>query len=1497
MSQTSSLVIPIVLWGKDAPSHPISSLAISPDLNSIVTGCNDGQIIIWDIQHQESKLPTGGGDQGDSGEVSPQALLETSPWEMTPRCFLIGHSGPILSLAFVHLTTDNFDLIISSSDNGELCNWDAIDGRCLESSKCLNPHTKMQPYTLAFSPLEPKLFCTGYYPDIHLIDPVTLETLLCLSSHVNPDWVSALHVLRPNKKLDDVILATTISGTVKVWTINEQEFREKTPLYENESKTIRTKNVSTLVCCLFNNRTVLIVADKVWQIYDAGDFSVLTQCAPKNKSETWIGGDFISPDKVVIFGSTGKAYLFKLPNNCIVEHKDFHRIGFKDEPFNYCLFNVPNSKNLVAPPCFNVLPIGMEPPSIRKPSRFILIRGDHESKVVVWNIPDVTNSQISQLKQMAYGEHSAEAEEAKKTLNPDYNPPEVPPKSISSLQQAWDNLKPSPPGILDQFDTDECHGPLLTCSIFIPQQSRLVCGREDGSIVVVPATHAIMLHLLHGRHQQYEEWPLHQILLGHKGKVNCLVYPHGVHPRYDPAYLVSGGRDFSVILWDIVKCDLLYRFCCHAGEITQILVPPNDCSTRVLQTVCSVSTDHSAALLSLREKKCVLLASRHLFPITSIKWRPLDDFLIIGCADGTVHVWQMETGHLDRVLYGMAAEDVLLACDENGNLTAMQDTGLANPAVHFFRGLKSRNLAAIRHAAQRGLNQLHQQGQHGPANDPLDHSRTRLPPLVVQGLRTNDTDPEAHVLFFDVEALIVQLLSDEYGSLSPCTLEAQGLIGQTEYCKIVTLTHSSSPDAQKKIADSAASLAGLGSEGAGTGSRRNRNLLFESSIPMEIAQLLISLLLGWGLDQELDSICEARLGLLKPLVPICFGQISRGGYMSLMSPTWKPSTRSKLEEALKFQSSLSQRVKWFTSRTHWEVSCSLTTNHLLAIVALANTLMSMQNATFVAEQERIRKANRPSTKGTGNLQPQSDDGYISQQAASKHGWSLVATLHCVMLHEKLKHSICYKEPLVETLALRWQDRCVEVRDAAQALLLAELSRIGVEGRKRLVDLWGPYLPNLNVDPFSTNVNATAVGQQVTPVTTPSSQGELTADDQASVVGGTTANSEQDFDEDVDEPSLKPSPSEHKRKQTTAIILLGVLGAEFGQEITARSMDSGRNKGVEGFGVGNSNLARLTSKALSHLLLNPQQNHTIGGKVVVAPTGPFSPLRRAAIDLIGRGFTVWEPFLDVSKVLLALLELCCEADNLVPSMSFGLPLTPQADACRTARHALTLIATARPAAFITTMAKEVARYNTLQQNAQAIQINLNNIILNRSKPEILRVIELLIEKMQSEISDLIVEVMDIVLHCVDHGHLKTRGLGDVFPVLCRFSQVTHCPTTRRIAVGSKQGNLAIYELRSSKCQTIPAHASPPSSITACAFSPDGKFLASYSCTENKMSFWQQSSSGMFGLGHTQTRCVKTISTVPLPDNLKNTIRSPRLVWTGSRNVSLMLADGSENRYGV
>ncbi|KAG7312713.1 hypothetical protein JYU34_001084 [Plutella xylostella] len=57
---------------------------------------------------------------------------------------------------------------------------------------------------------------------------------------------------------------------------------------------------------------------------------------------------------------------------------------------------------------------------------------------------------------------------------------------------------------------------------------------------------------------------------------------------------------------------------------------------------------------------------------------------------------------------------------------------------------------------------------------------------------------ESHILFFDIEGLIVELLSEEYSAMSPASLEAAGLI-TSEYMKVAALTQSASPDATKRI--------------------------------------------------------------------------------------------------------------------------------------------------------------------------------------------------------------------------------------------------------------------------------------------------------------------------------------------------------------------------------------------------------------------------------------------------------------------------------------------------------------------------------------------------------------------------------------------------------------------------------------------------------------------------------------------------------------------------
>ncbi|XP_065202818.1 WD repeat-containing protein 7 isoform X3 [Planococcus citri] len=1481
MAAGTNLVVPVVLWGKNPPTHCISCIFLSDDQKTLVSGCYDGQICIW--------------------HVDPNTL------KMVPRCLMVGHTAPILCLANGSIVMNN-NYIVSSSENGEMCLWDLVDGKCREVTKLPYVHTNIQSYQMSGSE-DVKLFCNGYYAEIFIMDPFSLEVICSLSSREKSDWISALYVLRPAKRKEDVVLGLTVQGTVKVWTL--ESLNE--PIYENESKIIRCLNAISMVCCNQHQRTVIIVCSKYWQIYDAGDFSLLCSVAPPFR-ERWFGGKFLSQDRVLVWTDEGKGYMYYLPANklirrslskgCIPDNKDFHKkADAEDTPFLYCTLADANAEKqpLACPPAMRYY----QSSTLGK----ILLRGDSEGAVKAWIVPDFSIEEIVSMK-----------------TKPNFKPDCIQPFISTSVTKAWKAIKPPPVGILDQLDVNDQPIIKLTASIYLPMQSRLVVGREDGSIIIIPATQTVMLQLLHGSHQQYVDWPPHQRLLGHVGRVNCLLYPNHIHDRYDKSHLLSGGIDFAVCLWDLYTGSLLHRFCVHAGEITQLLVPPNNTSARVQRCICSVASDHSVTLLSLSERKCVVLASRHLFPVVTIKWRPLDDFMIVGCSDGTVYVWQMETGHLDRVLHGIGAEEVLYACDETTSSSSTSESGLANPAVHFFRGLRSRNISAIRHATQRGIHQL-QQLHHGKNQDENEHQRSRAFPLMIQGLRTNPKDPESHILCFDIEALIVQLLSEEYGAMSPGTLEAHGLINTTEYAKVVALTRSASPDAHKKIAGIIskvkegaetvqtriqAKAENLGfktisSEKGSAASTVNeicRTKICEANLTMEIAQLLLSLLHAWGLDPDLDRLCEAKLGLLKPRIPVSFGVISKGGYMSLLLPTWqlcleqKPVISEKdisADSNLSFEMVQMERLtQIFTAQTHWELSTTLTSNHLLTIIALANTLMTMNNASFVAEQERNRKLQRQSTK-SGSWRPDeaSEEIITTQQAHIKQGWSLLATLHCVLLPDKVVQngSKSFKRPQIEMMARRWQHHCLEVRQAAQSLLMAELRRLGPKGRKALVDYWAQFLP------VSEILETPAMHKHHSSISSQAGSPDNDMSPPASAPQPAIHDDDEEEEEDgIEELCLrKPSSAtELRRKQTTAVVLLGVIGAEFGQEVGTngtksaprRPEDRRKSSIVEGFGIGNNDLARLTSLALTNLLLAPASTK------LPAHTSQ----RRAAVDLIGRGYTIWEPYLDVSKVLLGLLELCSDADKLVPSMTYGLPLTPAADSCRTARHALTQIASVRPAAFITTMAKEVARYNSIQQNQQSMNANLANNVLHRAKPEILRVVEMLITKMNAEVVDLLVEVMDIILHCVDPGHLKARGLSEVFPAICVFNQVSHCPTTRRIAVGAKSGTVALYELRSSKsqCQMINAHNA---SVNALAFSSDGKTLVSYSCGENRLCFWQ-TSTGMFGLGNSQTKCIKSYSTSPIAElSRSNPLKLAKLVWINTRQVSLMLADGSETRFNI
>lgn len=84
----------------------------------------------------------------------------------------------------------------------------------------------------------------------------------------------------------------------------------------------------------------------------------------------------------------------------------------------------------------------------------------------------------------------------------------------------------------------------------------------------------------------------------------------------------------------------------------------------LLGSVCCIAADHSVSLVGLRDRKVHLVANLQPSPISIIKWRPQEDFLLIGCIDGSVFVWETTSGHMDRHLQpGPTATSALSAAE------------------------------------------------------------------------------------------------------------------------------------------------------------------------------------------------------------------------------------------------------------------------------------------------------------------------------------------------------------------------------------------------------------------------------------------------------------------------------------------------------------------------------------------------------------------------------------------------------------------------------------------------------------------------------------------------------------------------------------------------------------------------------------------------------------------------------------------------------------------
>ncbi|CAF0886321.1 unnamed protein product [Rotaria sordida] len=1394
MACSSRILLPFALWPENPPSLSVSSLFINFASDDLITGTNDGFIVCWKILSDHQKI--------------------------IPRLMLIGHTNQV-SFIVASTSTHQLEQFISISDNdGEIKSWNNEDGHCIEHIRTNLKHRSAQCFNYQLTN-ENFLICCGCYSEILIYDMRTLEIKYTLTpSNVNADWISTFFVFQ-KANAPDVIIAIGLldSGCVKLWAFDPRTATSNTAiegtsignnnnilpidLKEHESKEIRTQFGSIIVPCEECQRMMLIVYGQGWQIFDGIDFTELCSYVMDDKdivkNEHWINGYFPTPDLVILFSARGYGHIFRLPENATFMNPKFrsqHNKGDMQLPQWLCRLNVGNELKLAQTPIFSCH---------TKLKQCQVYRADSSGQISVWHInlkKFSTDTDILPTYSISYKDTWSHAL-----------------TNIRTIKKILNDILP-------------CKINKLTASCHLITMDRLAFGTDNGKIYIVPAL-KLILSLFSNNNQQKENFDI-QTLSGHNQTITCLIHPHSEYSRYDIQHLVSGSIDHSIRLWDLATNTQLHMFTVHSGTILMFHIPPPMLNIKVQYCICAIASDHSVSLLSLKERKLILLANRQSYPVVGLRWRINDDFLLIKCSDGSLFIWQIETGNLDRVEHGILAEELFDWYNDLRILSAnndLQNDPLSTATVpsHY---LQIRSTGKRKDNDQ--LRKLYRRlgtSRQDLMGTSFKHTEYRLP-IIIQQFHTNLGDDLAILILFDLLQLISQIIVFD--------LEKQ----HAQKSKQIEIANK---DTRPQLDQTSTSLSIL-------------------------SNLLVSLLHPWSFDKNIDRICQERLRLNRVNRLLSYGILSKNEHLTIVLPTWQQYLNDHVPEAfLSLPTTLisfagmetdddatlkqkQERMETYVYHWRWKYSTILNTEHLLSSVTMVYILMNCD-------------------RWINNIPNDQDEQALLSQRES---WSKLLQFYCSDMLEQCQTNV-FQSLSIEILCSHWQDLCLELRDAARKLLEKELDHLHNNN-----DAWHIFISkwsNLFNQSYNKETDGALYDQDIR---------DIFLDDM-------TYNNETTA-------TTTTAKEQYKTQQLLSIILIGIVGTRYGQEVEQTKQAS---VAIKGFTVDSPEMILKLSRILTSLLSPSNFDHI-----------PLhSVIRRTAIDLIGRGYTIWEPYLDIGQVLLTLLDLCAISDsstvtskrpNVYTSSVLSGILTPKTDTCLTARTALNLIATSRSNVVIITLAREIAKYvlaqsgttsSTTARTTTPSQASIT--IKNEQKTEILRLIRILIEKCPHDVAELILEVTDIILNCIDLSTLRHKGVqvvSETFGLLLRYPIVTYCHESPKLCVGTKTGILALYDLKTPKYQPFQAH--PKNEVITCVeFSPDGKYLASYSAYEGILYFWQTSSNTFFGSSNT-IHLVSRHAAQRLDRSIPSPMKKVDLNWIDRTSVRMYWhVDKSEKKFTV
>nr|XP_025739568.1 WD repeat-containing protein 72 [Callorhinus ursinus] len=987
----------VALWGKKAPPHSITAIMITDDQQTIVTGSQEGQLCLWNL--------------------SPE--LKISAKEL-----LFGHSASVTCLARARDFSKQ-PYVVSAAENGEMCVWNVTNGQCVEKATLPYRHTAVCYYHCSFRMTgEGWLLCCGEYQDVLIIDARSLAVIHTFISSQSPDWINCMCIVH-SMRIQDSLLVVSVAGELKVWDLSSSinSIQEKQDVYEKESKSLDSLNCRTIRFCTYTERLLLVVFSKCWKVYDYCDFSLL-RTEVSRSGQFFAGGEVLAAHRIIIWTEDGHSYIYQLLNSGLSKSlypADGRVLKETIYPHLLCSTSVQENKSLSF-----VMGYMNER---KEPFYKVLFSGAVSGRITLWHIPDVPVSKF------------------------DGSPREIPITATWTLQDNFDKHHTMSQSIIDHVSGTGTVG--VTSSEYVPSLDKLICGCEDGTIFITQGLNAAKAGLLEGGSLLKDSLP-YKVLKGHHQSVTSLLYPHGLSSKLDQSWLVSGDQDSCVILWNIFTEEILHKFFLEAGPVTSLLMSPENFRLRSDQVICCVCSDHSVALLHLEGKRCLLHARKHLFPVRMIKWHPVENFLIVGCADDSAYIWEIETGTLERHETGERARIILNCCDDSQLLKPDSVLPVASE-THKHKSVEQRSSSSYQ------FGPIPCPGLQVESSCKVADAKSFSGPFSVLPVKTKWSNVGFHILLFDLENLVELLLptpicdvdpsNSFYGSeilrRAKSTVEkktltlkrnktACGSLSAEVQAKPVGENPAQGDNAVKFLEESD----GIKRQKKTKNSKKRHpkpSRKVDASITIDAAKLFLSCFLPWGVDKELDNLCIKHLNILKLQGSVSLGLAANEDCFSLMLPGWDECNAEMKTDYSKvnlFSKKVLDLSNKYTSTLPNQVGMLRGLENNCDSLHESNTIVYLLSRLFVVN----KLVNMPLEFACGTDRSFKMESVHSKAKSSGNEILTISSLYGYLRNGKNDSHIPDADVSLWKLISCWRDHSVQVTEAIQAVLLAEVQQ-------------------------------------------------------------------------------------------------------------------------------------------------------------------------------------------------------------------------------------------------------------------------------------------------------------------------------------------------------------------------------------------------------------------------------------------------------------------------